>query len=305
MEYISAQQAGQLWNNSPRQVQTLCKKGKIPGAVRFTRIWAIPKDAEKPLDGRLTAAPKTGGVQNAVLKDERPDIFRQMFEQFPYAIQVFSADGTLQYANQAFFDLFLITDKAQMLGKMNILNDHAVRTTGMMDYVLRALSGESIYLADEPAPLQTVLSQYGGAMLPTSIKYSDILTFPMKKEGKPEYIVVVFRQSRDYEGRREYIKAKEYIDNNWERFDIDATAKAAGLSRSRLTKIFKELASISPWEYCMRVRINKIKEKLADPNLSVSQAFAACGVDYNGHYARIFKQYTGLTPLQYRKSLLY
>ena len=47
-----------------------------------------------------------------------------------------------------------------MIGKMNLLSDEAIRTDGMMDYVLRSLSGESINLADEPAPLQTISSQY-------------------------------------------------------------------------------------------------------------------------------------------------
>jgi hypothetical protein len=30
-----------------------CEEGRIPGAVRFVRVWAIPKDAEKPADARL------------------------------------------------------------------------------------------------------------------------------------------------------------------------------------------------------------------------------------------------------------
>ena len=25
---------------------------RIPGAVKFSRVWLIPKDAEKPIDGR-------------------------------------------------------------------------------------------------------------------------------------------------------------------------------------------------------------------------------------------------------------
>jgi AraC family transcriptional regulator len=43
-----------------------------------------------------------------------------------------------------------------------------------------------------------------------------------------------------------------------------------------------------------------MKEKLLDLNLSVSQAFAACGVDYSGYYAKLFRQQTGETPRQYR-----
>lgn len=301
MDYITAQQAGKLWGISTRQVQTHCGKGKVPGAFRFAGVWAIPGDASKPQDDRRKPEPAGTVVPNGIFESEKPEIFRQIVEHFPYAIQVISAEGTMLYANQAYFDLFLLTDKTQMIGKMNLFDDQAIRANGMMDYVLRALSGENIYLADEQVPLQTMLSQYGGARVPAAIRYSDILTFPIKRDGRMAYLIVIFRMSRDYEGRREYIKAKEYIDNNWEKFDLDAAAKASGLSRSRLTKVFKDLASITPSEYCMRVKINKIKEKLLDPNFSVGEAFAACGTDYSGYYARIFKQYVGQTPLQYRK----
>lgn len=52
MNYINAKEAADKWNISVRRVQILCKQGKIKGAERLGNIWAIPKDAEKPLDGR-------------------------------------------------------------------------------------------------------------------------------------------------------------------------------------------------------------------------------------------------------------
>lgn len=52
MEYISAPEAAQKWGISERRVQKLCEENRIPGVVRFSRMWLIPKDAEKPIDGR-------------------------------------------------------------------------------------------------------------------------------------------------------------------------------------------------------------------------------------------------------------
>ena len=52
MNYINAKEAAEKWHISVRRVQILCKQGKIRGAERLGNIWAIPKDAEKPLDGR-------------------------------------------------------------------------------------------------------------------------------------------------------------------------------------------------------------------------------------------------------------
>ena len=52
MEYMSCAEAAAKWGISERRVQTLCEDDRIPGTVKFSRVWLIPKDAEKPIDGR-------------------------------------------------------------------------------------------------------------------------------------------------------------------------------------------------------------------------------------------------------------
>lgn len=54
MEYRTVQETADKWKVSKRMVQQLCAAGRIPGARKFTRAWAIPADAEKPQDPRLT-----------------------------------------------------------------------------------------------------------------------------------------------------------------------------------------------------------------------------------------------------------
>lgn len=43
-EYISASEAAVKWGISER---------RIPGVAKFSRMWLIPKDAQKPIDGRI------------------------------------------------------------------------------------------------------------------------------------------------------------------------------------------------------------------------------------------------------------
>lgn len=52
MNGMTTKEAAEKWGITPRQVQLLCSKGRIPGAVRFGHAWLIPADAEKPQDGR-------------------------------------------------------------------------------------------------------------------------------------------------------------------------------------------------------------------------------------------------------------
>ena len=53
LEYISAPEAAKKWGISERRVQKLCEENRIPGVAKFSRMWLISKDAEKPADGRL------------------------------------------------------------------------------------------------------------------------------------------------------------------------------------------------------------------------------------------------------------
>lgn len=54
MEYITVREVAQKWNITKRCVQKLCEEDRIKGAVRFSRVWMIPKETEKPADGRHT-----------------------------------------------------------------------------------------------------------------------------------------------------------------------------------------------------------------------------------------------------------
>ena len=53
MEYMSCAEAAGKWGISERRVQILCSQNRIPGASKLGYMWLIPKDAEKPVDGRI------------------------------------------------------------------------------------------------------------------------------------------------------------------------------------------------------------------------------------------------------------
>ena len=53
MEYITIQEASEKWGISERRIQTLCTTGRLQGAQKFGRQWAIPADTEKPFDARI------------------------------------------------------------------------------------------------------------------------------------------------------------------------------------------------------------------------------------------------------------
>lgn len=50
---MTAAEAAKHWNISQRRVQILCANGRIRGVFKLGENWAIPQNAEKPIDKRI------------------------------------------------------------------------------------------------------------------------------------------------------------------------------------------------------------------------------------------------------------
>ena len=58
--YLTISEVAEIWQVTPRRVRAMCLKGQIDGASKLGREWAVPINAEKPTDGRVT----TGEYKN-------------------------------------------------------------------------------------------------------------------------------------------------------------------------------------------------------------------------------------------------
>ena len=55
-KYISAKELSERWGVSSIYVTSLCRNGKIEGAIKVGKCWQIPEKTEKPYDNRQTKA---------------------------------------------------------------------------------------------------------------------------------------------------------------------------------------------------------------------------------------------------------
>lgn len=53
--YMSIKEIAEKWSLSPRRVRAMCANGLISGAAKLGKEWAIPINAERPVDGRITS----------------------------------------------------------------------------------------------------------------------------------------------------------------------------------------------------------------------------------------------------------
>lgn len=63
MDYIGIKEASENWGISDSRIRLLCREGRIEGAVKIGRNWAIPSCATKPIDGRETIKKKYFGLE--------------------------------------------------------------------------------------------------------------------------------------------------------------------------------------------------------------------------------------------------
>lgn len=68
--YMTIKQAAKKWDVTPRRIQKLCTDGRIEGATKFGRDWAIPADATKPEDKRGTTGEYRNWRKKSSGKDE-------------------------------------------------------------------------------------------------------------------------------------------------------------------------------------------------------------------------------------------
>ena len=75
------------------------------------------------------------------------------------------------------------------------------------------------------------------------------------------------------------------------------------LSRSQFYRYYTHFFGVSPLEDLNNARIEKAKFLLTDEKLSVTEVAERCGYSGIHHFSRTFKAHTGLSPMNYQKSL--
>lgn len=320
---MTVKEAGEKWGLGIRIVTLYCTEGRIDGAVKKGNLWLIPEYAVKPEDRRRKKASVQEEKELAVCKEihdlyvqrkneniwpfqslyENKDLFAQIVKNFPYPMHICAPDGTMLLANEAFLKFSKISNPERLYKKHNILLDPDLERWGVKDFVLRAYQGEVVHAYDVKVPHQEIIERLGdNKELVSGSLYHNMTAFPIHGENNELlYIVTVFTTSRYYHDKEEILKGKEYIDDHWkEEFDIDKLADIVHISRYHYTRLFKQHTGMTPYNYYQNVKFSKLKEMLCDNNLSITQVFDECGVDYNGNLAKKFKQKLGMTPSQYR-----
>lgn len=98
----------------------------------------------------------------------------------------------------------------------------------------------------------------------------------------------------------------EYVSSHFrEPLSLEILSKKFGVSRYHLSRIFSDTIKVGFYKYINSMRISAAREMLQNTNRDILGIGLDCGFENQQTFNRVFKEQTGLTPKEYRKTYAY
>lgn len=89
-----------------------------------------------------------------------------------------------------------------------------------------------------------------------------------------------------------------------ESVSLEELAQRFFMSRSYLTRSFRNVTGFSVVEYMTYIRIQKAQQLLRESDRAITEIADLCGFGNITYFEKVFKEATGQTPVQYRKNVV-
>ena len=113
-------------------------------------------------------------------------------------------------------------------------------------------------------------------------------------------------QFREYEDGLPKYKLKQAIDyiqaHLGENLSLSELANKLSMSQYYFCRLFKQSTGLSPHQYLIHQRIEQAKHLLKNLDHTITFVAMECGFANSSHFAKCFRQVTGMNPKQFRKS---
>lgn len=131
-----------------------------------------------------------------------------------------------------------------------------------------------------------------------SHRCSKILLVDHQRKSQLPYMATIFRKNH---GDSQILKAQRWFEDNYvSQFTIDDVANVVGLSPRHFKRRFKKATGENPLRYLQQMRLETAKTMLETSLENVEIITQQVGYEDSRTFRRLFKQYTSLSPREYR-----
>lgn len=92
------------------------------------------------------------------------------------------------------------------------------------------------------------------------------------------------------------------VSQHADSLSLARVARAVNVSANHFSRLFRQAAGMTFVEYVGRVRVEKAKTLLLNPDLTISVAAFDSGFQSLSQFNRVFKKVVGRSPKEFRKS---
>jgi YesN/AraC family two-component response regulator len=127
-----------------------------------------------------------------------------------------------------------------------------------------------------------------------------------REDVRKRYLDTKDKAVSDYGSNEEsfILKLNKVIGENMDNPDLDQQLLCSelGMSRAALFNKMKAITGSGAKEYITKLRLEKAKSLIENTNLTIAEISEKTGFASQSYFSTAFKNYTGMTPSQYKKS---
>ncbi len=133
----------------------------------------------------------------------------------------------------------------------------------------------------------------------TAIWCSKVSEVDYDRENQSQFIIFKGQKEHTDESIKE---AQIFIEENFEeKLSVEALANKFAISRRNFIRRFKKATLNTPLEYIQRVKVEAAKKSMESSTQNINQIMYHVGYNDEKAFRKIFKKYTGLSPVEYRR----
>ena len=95
-----------------------------------------------------------------------------------------------------------------------------------------------------------------------------------------------------------------YMEHITEHLKVETVCQEFSIGRSHLQRVFRKQTGMGAMEYFCQMRISVARQYIRDQDMSLTETSKALGYSSVHYFSKQFKKITGMTPSEYKNSIL-